>query len=113
MVAYRCDRCGKIFDWYEIFYHDKRFNHMDFNQMEKWKKENPNAPFWESPDAVYRANAIKLMFYEPVNENCSTNNGRLTGEIQETDEGNNPLIMLCADCMTDFTKSLKEWWDYR
>ena len=111
MVAYKCDKCGKHFDWYECFYHDKKFNDMSYREIEKWKEENPNAEYWDSPRANWCANALQIMFYEPVNENCVTNKGKLQGRIQPCEDGNNPLIMLCPDCMTDFFSTLQEFWN--
>ena len=105
MIVYKCDRCGKVFDWYECFYHDKKFNHMTPRERDKWREEHPDAKYLESPSATYEWNCIHLQKMSPVNENMSTNRGVLKAEVEEG-EDNNDLLMFCKDCMTDFVHSL-------
>lgn len=102
---YKCDRCGRVFDWYECFYADKKFNHMTFRELDKWQEEHPDEPFDKSPRHNYRWNCIHLQNVMPINDNMSTNNGVLSAELEEG-EGNNDLLMFCPDCMTDFIQSL-------
>ena len=105
MIVYKCDKCGAIFDWYEVFYADKKFNHMTTREVIKWEDEHPGEPYDHSPRNCYRWNCIHLQQFEPINENMSTNNGVLQGDVEEG-EGNNDLLMFCKDCMTDFLHSL-------
>ena len=109
-MAYRCDKCGQYYDWYESFFANKELNHMTPKELAAWDQKNPDAPFQETSKAQFRANALKFMFMEPVNDNCATNDGVLNSEIEECTEGNNILITLCPDCMTDLTKTLGNWW---
>lgn len=111
MIIYKCDKCGKTFDWYESFYYNKKFNNMGHKEMQQWEKENPDANYWESDRASFGANALKFVSFSPINDNMTTNNGKLSADIEDVTRGNNPLIILCQDCMTDFTRSLQEWWD--
>lgn len=111
MIVYKCDKCGKIFDWYECCYHDKKFNSMTYPEMQKWIKENPDANYWESPKANAGCNAIQLMYYDPINDNTVTCGNRLNGEIIIPEDGNYPLITLCADCMSDLLNSIERFWD--
>lgn len=111
MIAYKCDKCGQIFDWYECCYHKKQFNNMRSRDRDQWKSENPDANYWDSPDASAGCNAIQLMFYEPINDNTITCGDTLDGEIKLPEDGNYPLIMLCADCMSDFLNSITRFWD--
>lgn len=105
MIMYRCDKCGKTFDWYDCFYKDKKFNHMTNRERETWIKEHPDAKFYESPEACYNWNCIHLQSVSPINDNMSTNNGVLTAHLEEG-EYNNVLLMFCQDCMTDFVNGL-------
>lgn len=105
MIMYKCDKCGKIFDWYEAFYKDKKFNNMRQRDLEKWTKEHPDAKWHESPNCNFRWNCIHLQLFEPINENMATNEGVLSAEVEEG-EGNNELLTFCKDCMTDFINGL-------
>lgn len=105
MIVYKCDRCGRVFDWYECFYADKKFNHMTMRELENWEKEHPDEPFNKSPRYFYRWNCIHLQNVLPINDNMASNNGVLSAELEEG-EGNNDLLMFCQDCMTDFVQSL-------
>ncbi len=105
MMAYKCDRCGKIFDWYEEVYEDPKLNcSNDFRLVEEYREKKGYAK-------CFSANALKFMFYNPANENCSTNHGVISAEIDECGEGNNNLVMLCRDCMKEFMDSLQNFWD--
>ncbi len=105
MIVYKCDKCGKIFDWYDVFYRDKKFNHMTYLERTNWMKDHPDAAYDESPRACMSWNCIHLRNIGPINDNMNTNNGVLTAKF-EPGEGNNVLIMFCEDCMTDFVNSL-------
>lgn len=108
-VAYRCDRCGQIYDWYECCYNNKAINHMNYREREEMRQKHKNGEitFYDSPMCNFRANCLVLKSFEPINENMSTNQGVLSGDVEDADEGNNDLIMLCADCMTDFLTGMK------
>lgn len=106
MIAYKCDRCGKIFDWYEGVYEDPKFNcQNNFPLIKEYEKQNGYEPL------SFSANALKFMLYRPANENCSTNHGVISAKIDECDEGNNELVMLCRDCMKEFMDSLQDFWN--
>ena len=106
MMAYQCDRCGKIYDWYETVYEDPEFNcNISFKEHEKYRKEHGYNPIG------FSANCMKFMFLEPANENCSTNKGSISADIEECQEGNNDLIMLCRECMHEFMGSLQDFWN--
>ena len=105
MIVYKCDRCGRVFDWYGCFYADKKFNHMTLRELDKWEKEHPDERYDYSPRHLYSWNCIHLQNVAPINDNMSTNDGVLSAEIEEG-EGNNDLLMFCQDCMTDFVHSL-------
>lgn len=105
MIVYQCDKCGKIFDWYEEFYKDKKFNGMTYRELHKWQEDHPDAPYDQSPNASYEWNCIHLQSVGPINDNMSTNKGVLTAELEEG-EDNNDLLMFCKDCMTDFVNGL-------
>ena len=105
MIVYKCDRCGAIFDWYECFYGDKKFNNMTYKELEQWEKDHPDAPYYHSPRCSYSWNCIHLQNVEPINDNMSSNGGVLTAHLEEG-EGNNDLLMFCKNCMTDFLNSL-------
>lgn len=109
MIKYCCDKCGKIFDWYENCYYDKKFNSMTSHERLKWKDSHPDSNYWETANA--QCNAIQLMFFDPINDNTITCDGKLNGEIILPEDGNYPLIMLCADCMSDFLNSIERFWD--
>ena len=105
-IAYKCDKCGKIFPWYETFHEDKHYNHTGYNEDRKYFDEHGFMPM------SFQGNCLKIMFYEPINDNLSTNDNKLSGEIKESEEGNNEIIILCADCMTEFFGSLnKGFWN--
>ncbi len=105
-VGYICDRCSNYFDWYETVYEDSTLNvPNNYPLIKAYREKTGFHPIG------FSANALKFMFYEPVNENCSTNKGKLSGEIEECKEGNNDLIMLCKSCMSDFMNSLQNFWE--
>ena len=39
------------------------------------------------------------------------NNGTVSADIEECKEGNNDLIMLCRECMSEFMDSLNDFWN--
>ena len=105
-VAYQCDKCKKVFDWYESFYFNSKLNDMSYAERHKYMDEHPDEDFRR-----YSANSLKMMSYAPINENLASNGNVLSGEIEDCQEENNILIMLCPNCMTKFTQELQEWWD--
>ena len=109
MVSYRCDRCGKEYDWYESIYEDDDINILTgrakYNALEEYRKKTG------FPAIGFSSNCLKFMFFEPANTNCTTNEGSITAEIEECSEGNNELIMLCPDCMHKFMSGLQNFWE--
>lgn len=105
-VAYKCDKCKKIFNWYDRFFYDDKLNNMDYKERAIYMDEHPEEDF-----RGYSANALKMMAYAPINENLATNGNLLSGEVENVAESNNILIMLCPSCMTKFTRDLQDWWD--
>ena len=109
MMAYKCDKCGKYFDWYEVAHYQKKFNDMSFREEQQWEKDNPNADFWNSNKCFVSANCIVLKSFDPINDNMASNDGKLSADINDVEDGNNPLIVLCANCMSDFLTSINYW----
>lgn len=109
MVSYRCDKCGKEYDWYESIYEDADINVLTgiakYNALKEYIKQTG------FPAISFSSNCLKFMFFEPVNTNCTTNKGSITAEIEECEEGNNELVMLCPDCMHKFMSSLQNFWE--
>ena len=108
MVSYRCDKCGKEYDWYETIYEDPDINALSgrerYNALKKYREETGFSAIG------FTANCLKFMFFEPANTNYSTNKGSIRADIEECMEGNNELIMLCPDCMHKFMSSLQNFW---
>lgn len=106
MMACKCDRCGKVYDWYETVYADHEFNcENNHTKINAYIQKNNIGP------TGFSANCLKFMFLEPANTNCSTNHGTVSADIEECKEGNNELIMLCRDCMSEFMDSLTDFWN--
>ena len=83
-IAYKCDICGRYFEWYDVIF--------------------------ESNEAWLSVNCLQLRQFDPINDNMVTNEGVLSGEIHDPEDGNYPLIVLCADCMTDFLNKIDGLW---
>lgn len=109
-MAYKCDICGRYFEWYEVAHFDKKFNNMTYKEEREWEQNHPNAKYFESNRAWMSVNCLQLRQFDPINDNMVTNEGVLSGEIHDPEDGNYPLIVLCADCMTDFLKKIDGLW---
>lgn len=105
MIVYRCDKCGKVYEWYEQFYRDKKFNGMSYRELREWEKAHPDVGYAGSPADNFGWNCIHLQQVGPINDNMSTNDGVLDAEVTEG-ESNNELLMFCQDCMSDFINGL-------
>lgn len=122
-IVYKCDKCGKIYNWYGTVNKNKEYDEANWTQRKAMEKEdresgrNPRYSEW------YPTNFIALGMFEPPNENLLTNEGCMSADLgyngtedadktdihnyKEYAHRNNSMIFLCRDCMRNFLSSLQ------
>lgn len=125
-IVYKCDKCGKIYDWYGTVNRCKEYDEANYRQRKQMDEEDREAlksgysPRWQQ---WYPTNFIALGMFEPPNDNLLSNNGSMSADIgyngtedadktdiskyKEYAHRNNSMIFLCRDCMRDFLDSLQ------